>query len=124
MVLIGEQIQGYDMARYHIRELRAQDAYIDDAVIPDPVIPTEARNRRRKSTGDNVVRRFESIEARTSRTESSWCECARPKRQKKSDQTPAQQGELSRSQQRPSEMVSRPPINNNRVRDRSNSNDR
>ena len=43
MLLIGDRVHEYDMARHHIRNLHARDAYEGDAVIPNPVIPVQAK---------------------------------------------------------------------------------
>ena len=81
MVLIGDQVQGYDMTRHHIKLLHAQDAYdVDDVVTPNPVIPVEAGNRRPRSTEDIVARVSDSHEADIDKRESSFCDCGRSKR--------------------------------------------
>ena len=63
MLIIEDQVQGCDMARHHIRDLHARDAYEGDAAIPNPVIPVEARNRRPRLTEDIAGRGSQSHEA-------------------------------------------------------------
>ena len=79
MILIGDQLHGYDMARHPLSDLRPGDYYTGDAVIRNLIIPIQAGNRRRRSTEDITARRIESNDT----GEDLLCECCRSKRLRK-----------------------------------------